>query len=147
MKHNKYLKEIGIEWYDLPGTYQDGNENKEEINDTAAGDCRNQEDNEGFCGYEFFNLDYTLNLFIYSKLCYFREYIADLATPGCLISHSTDRNNDDQQKDNKLWKKILDEMIDGFKVALIGDLSDSEVRYKITHARRLLAEYWDCLWY
>ena len=147
MKNNKYLKELGLEWYDLPGTYQDGNENIKEICETAAGDCRNQEDEEGFCGYEFFNLDYTLSLYIYSKLCYFREYIAILCTPGCFISRLGDRTEEEQQKDSQLWLKVLDEMIEGFKLAISGEIDNSENRYKIIHARRLLAEYWDCLWY
>lgn len=147
MKNNKYLKELGLEWYDLPGNYKEKLETNEQLCDRPGADCRNQEDKEGFCEREFFNLDYTLSLYIYSKLCYFREYIADIAIPGCLISHSLERNEENQQKDSELWKKILDEIIEGFKLSIIGDVSDSEVRYKITHARRLLAEYWDCLWY
>lgn len=147
MKNNKYLKELGFEWYDLPGNYQKKLEYNKWLGDRPAADCRNKEDKEGFCEYEFFSLDNTLNLFIYSKLCYFREYIADIATPGCFITNLGQQTEESREKDSQLWKKVLDEMIEGFKLALVGDVSDSEVRYKITHARRLLAEYWDCLWF
>ena len=141
MKINKYLKELGLKWSDLPGNYSE-KLNKRGI-DAPAADIRNKEDKEGFCDYEFFSLDYSLNLIIYSKLCYFREHYAVYGVPSCCCS--SELNN--REKDHQLWFKILDEIIEGFKLAIIGDRGDSEVRYKITHARRLLAEYWDCLWY
>ena len=97
--------------------------------------------------YEFFNLGYTLDLYIYSKLCYFREYIAVICTPGRFISKLGDRSNKDQEKDNELWLSVLDQIIEGFKLSIAGDLNEAEDRYKIVSARQLLAEYWDCLWF
>lgn len=147
MKNNKYLKELGLEWYDLPGNYKKKLENNRWLGDRPAADCRNKEDKEGFCEYEFFNLGYTLDLYIYSKLCYFREYIAVICTPGRFISKLGDRSNKDQEKDNELWLSVLDQMIEGFKLSIAGDLNEAEDRYKIVRARQLLAEYWDCLWF
>ena len=147
MKNNKYLRELGLEWYDLPGNYKKKLENNRWLGDRAAADCRNKEDKEGFCEREFFNLDYTINLYIYSKLCYFREYIADICTPGRFTSYLGKETKASQQKDNKLWLDTLDQIIEGFKLAIVGELSNSEHRYKINRARFLLAEYWDCLWY
>lgn len=147
MKINKYLKEIGIEWYDLPGVYKEELHNDNELCDCPAADCRNEEDEEGFCEYEFFNLDHTLDLFIYPRLCYFREYIAPLAIPSCFISSNRENEEEGRDLDHELWLKVLDEMIEGFKLALVGDEFNAEVRYKVQHAKRLLAEYWHCLWY
>lgn len=146
MKINKYLKELGFEWYDLPGTYQEGNENIKEISETAAGDCRNWESEEGFCGYEFFNLDFTLSLFIYSKLCFFREFCADYGTPSCICYHAV--TEEEHENAHKFWLNILDEMIEGFKLSIAPGAANNGINnYKVNHARRLLAEYWDCLWY
>jgi hypothetical protein len=146
MKNNKYLKELGLEWYDLPGNYKKKLENNRWLGDRPAADCRNKEDEEGFCEYEFFNLGYTFDLFVYSKLCYFREYIAHICTPGRFITNLGCGTKESQEKDTKIWLGMLDDMIEGFKLSIVGE-NDSETRYKIIRARQLLAEYWDCLWF
>lgn len=149
MKINKYLEELGLTQMDMPGYY-----NPEEINEKTEGlpgaDCRNQEDEQGFCSYEFFNLDYTLDLFVYSKLCYYREHIAELATPGRLCANFSSEKSEEQEKmPQKLWLEILDQIIEGFKIAIVGLTEGQEGidQFKIDRARHLLAEYWDCLWY
>lgn len=149
MKINKYLEELGLIQMDMPGYY-----NPEEINEENKGlpgaDCRNQEDEQGFCSYEFFNLDYTLNLFVYSKLCYYREHIAELVTPGRFCANFSSEKSEEQEKmPQKLWLEILDQIIEGFKIAIVGLTEGQEGidQFKIDRARHLLAEYWDCLWY
>ena len=58
MKINKYLKELGLEQKDMPGYYNPN------LKDSSAGsDIRNKEDEEGFCDYEFFSLDYSMALY------------------------------------------------------------------------------------
>ena len=54
MKINKYLKELGLTEYDLPGNYYPDLKLEE---GAVAADIRNKEDEEGFCSYEFFSLD------------------------------------------------------------------------------------------
>lgn len=148
MKINKYLKELGYKQEDMPGYYD------EKFEDAAAADPRNKEDAEGFCGYEFFSLDHTLSLFIYSKLCYFREHIADLVTPGCLCSYSSNSLSEEEKNKAKdeahqKWLSIVDKMILAFKIKLIGARDgyegvDSEI---CREGMQLFIEYYDCLWY
>lgn len=152
MKINKYLKELGLNWYDLPGNYDKKLEEKKP--DVAAADCRNKEDEEGFCSYEFFSLDYTLSLFIYSKLCYFREHIADMAIPGRLASsHSYSLNEEERQKQSaaahKKWLEIVDKMIEAFKIQIIGERKGYEGidKEKQREGMQLFIEYYNCLWY
>ena len=112
MKLNRYLEELGLTWYDLPGNYVEKTSFKERLKrriykikrgfcfmfsaledkapdyhdtwEAQAFDKRNKEDSEGFCGYEFFSLDYSMALYIYPRLCKFREDYAHYGTPGCL---------------------------------------------------------------
>lgn len=149
MKLNKYLKELDLEQEDLPNYYNPKLDISEDCRPGA--DPRNEEDEEGFSGYEFFNLDRTLNLFVYSKLCYYREHIADLVTPGELTSlgYKVDDLEEQREAPHKLWLQILDEIIEGFKISIVGyqDGMEGIEAFKVKKARHLLAEYWDCLWY
>ena len=61
VKYNKYLKELGLNKNDYPFNIVEGDE-------------RYFEDEDGFKNSEFFSLDYSLSLYIYSQLCYFREH-------------------------------------------------------------------------
>ena len=65
---NKYLKEIGID----ENYWLFANKKIDE---------RTLPDEEGFVPAEFFNLDTSLALYIYSHLCYFKEHISHIATP------------------------------------------------------------------
>jgi len=148
MKINKYLKKLGLKQYDMPGYYDEKLENHPHLCDTPGADIRNKEDKEGFCGYEFFNLGDTLDLYIYSKLCWFREHCADIVTPGCFCSYHT-QSEKQRQMSHKAWLKTLDEIIEGFRISIVGFTEGQEgiEKLKIQKARHLLAEFWDCLWY
>ena len=145
MKMNRYLKEIGYDERDLIGSYKSGNEKIGWYDGYAIADCRNQEDEEGFIPYEFFSLDHTFDLFIFSKMSYFREHIAPLTTPGCLLNIE-DRDKHDEAG-HQLWLDIIDKIVEGFRLALVSDLSSGEDRFKIEEARRLFITYYDCFWY
>ena len=68
---NKYIKELG---------YDDNfflfNKKRGEV------DERYKPNEEGFIEAEFFNLDTTLALIIYSYLCYFKDNYSHFAIPG-----------------------------------------------------------------
>ena len=151
MKINKYLKELGLDWYDLPGNYDKKLE--EEKPGVAAADCRNKEDEEGVCNYEFFSLGYTLSLFIYSKLCYFREHIADIVTPGCLTSCYNYSNEEERKKQSaaahQKWLEIVDKIIEAFKLQITGEREGYEGIDRETQREgmQLFIEYYNCLWY
>lgn len=154
MKLNKYLKELGLNEYDLPGYYNEQLENNEETVDVAGADIRNKEDEEGFCEYEFFNLDRTLSLYIYSKLCYFKEHIADIATPGCLCSFDTtgmtqEEREESQKQAHDKWMSILDKMILAFKLQIVGTTDGREgLDYAdIREGMHLFVDYYSCLWF
>ena len=159
MKTNKYLRELGYEWYDMPGSYIDENTAKKLGNDNKtsgclASDCRNEEDEEGFCDYEFFNLDNTLSLYIYSKMCYFRDNIANICTPGCLSSFNTstlDKKEKEKisKEGHKKWLEIINKICEAFKLKITGERKgyegiDGET---IREGMQLFIEYYDCLWY
>lgn len=154
MKINKYLKELGLDWYDLPGNYDEKLINDEKLCDKPAADCRNQEDEEGFCDYEFFSLDHTLSLIIYSKLCYFREYIADIGTPGCLCPiHDYHLPQEEKEKRSQAahekWLSIVDKMIKAFKIQIQGEREGYEGidREAVREGMQLFIEYYHCLWF
>lgn len=151
MKLNKYLKKLGLTQMDMPNYYNKNLANKKGYEDKPGADLRNRENKEGFSIYEFFNLDRTLDLIVYSKLCYYREHIADLVTPGHLTPCGFGGNLTEEQKEapHKLWLQIIDEMIEGFRISIVGarDNYEGVDTYKVRRARQLLAENWDCLWY
>lgn len=154
MKINKYLKELGLEWYDMPGVYDEKLSKSDEFDSAAAADPRNEYDEEGFCGYEFFSLDYTLSLYIYSKLCYFREHIANFGTPGCLTPHNNwNSTEEEREKRSKAahdkWLSILDKIILAFRIKIEGPREGYEGidRERVREGMQLFVEYYDCLWY
>lgn len=154
MKLNKYLKELGLEWYDLPGVYDETLQKDEKMCDVDAADPRNKEDEEGFCGREFFSLDYTLSLFIYSRLCYFREHIGPIATPGCLTSLRADNLSKEEREKaheeaHKKWEEILDKMVLAFRLQIEGFDEGYEgiQREQVREGMQLFIEYYDALWY
>ena len=73
INYNHYLKEIGIKNNEYPFLY-------------GQSDCvepsRWEPDEEGFIAAEFWSLDYVMACYIYSHLCYFRDY--------CLYSYPSD---------------------------------------------------------
>ena len=94
---NKYLKELGID------------ENYWLFRDKQLNDNRYKPDEDGFIPAEFWNLDSTLAMYIYSHLCYFRD--------NCNVGHP---GNMSEEK----WNKILDDMIIAFKLLIEKDETD-----------------------
>ena len=141
MKLNKYLKDLGLRWCDLPGNYD------ETINEyCAAIDPRNQEEEDGLCEYEFFSLDYSMALYIYPRLCRFREEYASYGTPSCFCY---DRKGRHIKNGNRKWLRTLDKMILAFKYII---KKPDDVDYKkadkvITRGLALFAKYYCNLWY
>ena len=123
---NKYLKELGID------------ENYWLFRDKQLNDNRYKPDEDGFIPAEFWNLDSTLAMYIYSHLCYFRD--------NCNVGHP---GNISEEK----WNKILDDMITAFKLLIEKDETDyhsiesKSRRKKIRYGLRLFIKYLYDLWY
>lgn len=118
---NKYLKEIGIDenyW----------------LFDKKSGDSRLKPNKDGFVPAEFWNLDHTLAMFIYSHLCYFRDN-CNVGIPSGFTKES--------------WDKTLDDMIRGFKLLLTTDeYKRTKTQNKhIKYGLRLFVKYMGALWY
>ena len=123
---NKYLKELGID------------ENYWLFRDKQLNDNRYKPDEDGFIRAEFWNLDSTLAMYIYSHLCYFRD--------NCNVGHP---GNMSEEK----WNKILDDMITAFKLLIEKDETDyhsiesKNRQKKIRYGLRLFIKYLYDLWY
>ena len=135
LKPNKYLKELGID------------ENYWLFDKDNQDDPRYVPDEEGFVDAEHFSLDTSLSLYIYSQLCYFREYCADCGTP-CGMTHEQ-------------WIRIVDAMIEAFKLMIVEEdysdrwlLSKKEQHHlsknkqkKINFGLKMFIKYYHNLWY
>ena len=123
---NKYLKELGID------------ENYWLFRDKQLNDNRYKPDEDGFIPAEFWNLDSTLAMYIYSHLCYFRD--------NCNVGHP---GNMSEEK----WNKILDDMITAFKLLIEKDETDyhsiesKNRQKKIGYGLKLFIKYLYDLWY
>lgn len=123
---NKYLKELGID------------ENYWLFRDRQLNDNRYKPDEDGFIPAEFWNLDSTLAMYIYSHLCYFRD--------NCNVGHP---GNMSEEK----WNKILDDMIIAFKLLIEKDetgyhsIESKNRQKKIRYGLRLFIKYLYDLWY
>ena len=123
---NKYLKELGID------------ENYWLFRDKQLNDNRYKPDEDGFIPAEFWNLDSTLAMYIYSHLCYFRD--------NCNVGHP---GNMSEEK----WNKILDDMITAFKLLIEKDETDyhsiesKNRQKKIRYGLRLFIKSLYDLWY
>ena len=133
LKPNKYLRELGID------------ENYWLFNKDNQEDPRYIPDEDGFVDAEHFNLDTTLSLYIYSQLCYFRDYPMTCVTPMGMT--------------HEQWEEIVNSMITAFKLMIVADneswrLTDKERKYhsknrnkKINHGLRMFIKYYHNLWY
>lgn len=133
LKPNKYLKEIGID------------ENYWLFNKDNQDDNRYVPDEDGFVDAEHFSLDTTLSLYIYSQLCYFRDYCMDCSTPVGL--------------EHEQWQGIVNSMIEAFKLMIVEDkeswIGTRKEQYyrsknrnkKINHGLRMFIKYYHSLWY
>ena len=122
---NKYLREIGIdENYWLFKKNQN--------------DSRYEPDEEGFIPAEYFNLDTTLAMIIYSSLRYFKDY-CNHGYPGYMTQ--------------KQWDKCLDDMITAFKLLItiekdnLTKTQSKNKEKKIKYGLRLFAKHFNNLWY
>lgn len=133
LKPNKYLRELGID------------ENYWLFNKSNQDDSRYVPDEDGFVDAEHFNLDTTLSLYIYSQLCYFRDYPMTCGTPVGMT--------------HEQWEGIVNSMIEAFKLMIVEDneswtLTEKERKYhsknrskKINHGLRMFIKYYHNLWY
>lgn len=140
MKINKYLKELGLTQNDMPGYYD-----PELKGDCPAADERNKENEEGFCLYEFFSLDYSMALYIYPRLCEFKDKYASIATPAFFCY----RNGKEVKDGNKKWLKTLDKIILAFQYIIKApeDVDYKRVNKVIARGLALFAQHYTNLWY
>lgn len=127
LKPNKYLREIGID------------ENFWLFKDAKSGDDRYKPDEDGFVDAEFWNLDSTFAMYIYSHLCYFKEH--------CNVGHP-------ENMTWKQWNKCLDDMITAFRLLVEEDkitdyksVQSKNREKKINYGLRLFAKHMRSLWY
>ena len=127
LKPNKYLREIGID------------ENFWLFKDAKSGDNRYKPDEDGFVNAEFWNLDSTFAMYIYSHLCYFKEH--------CNVGHPGNMTW-------KQWNKCLDDMITAFRLLVEEDkitdyksVQSKNREKKINYGLRLFAKHMRSLWY
>lgn len=133
VNYNHYLKELGIKETDYPF-------NKEDVVEPS----RYLPDEEGFVPAEFFSLDYSMALYIYSHLCYFRD--------NCLVGYPAGMTFEK-------WENILDTMIEAFKLIIVKDDKETKLydeafkeyskrkQRKIRQGLRYFGKYFYCLWY
>ena len=134
VRFNKYLERLGLKETDYPFNVVEGDE-------------RYLEDEDGFRDCEFFSLDYSLSLYIYSQLCYFKEH--------CLYGVPCEFEPED-------WEAIIDKMIEAFKLIITEAQVPSETMHlsrkqkiiesknrekKIKYGLRLFVKYFRHLWY
>ena len=126
LKPNKYLREIGID------------ENFWLFKDAKSGDDRYKPAEDGFVNAEFWNLDSTFAMYIYSHLCYFKEH--------CNVGHPGNMTW-------KQWNKCLDDMITAFKLLIekenynLTKIQSKNKEKKIKYGLRLFAKHFNNLWY
>ena len=127
LKPNKYPREVGID------------ENFWLFKDAKSGDDRYKPDEDGFVNAEFWNLDSTFAMYIYSHLCYFKEH--------CNVGHPGNMTW-------KQWNKCLDDMITAFRLLVEEDkitdyksVQSKNREKKINYGLRLFAKHMRSLWY
>lgn len=128
LNYNHYLKELGIKSTDFP---------------FEKSDDRYYPDKEGFVPAEFFNLDTTFSMYIYSHLSYFRDHCM-YGCPGNMTFEQ--------------WEKIIDDMITAFRLLLTeeesysiwddeGKKQSKRRQRKINKGMRYFIKYYNHLWY
>lgn len=179
MKLNKYLKELGLTWEDLPGNYipktafrarlkrrwykikcgicysfsalEDYAPEYNAYFNKPAFEKSNKENNEGFCRYEFFSLDYSLALYIYPRLCEFKEKYAKYGTPCYFCFDENGKQYPEEYDSNGKWLEVLDKMILAFKLIIKDDAETIEEDEKneklIKEGLDLFAKYYRSLWW
>lgn len=122
LNYNHYLAELGIKPTDFPFY--------------SWGDYRYEVNEEGFRSSDFFSLDYSLACYIYSHLCYFRDY--------CMVGHPGSITMEE-------WTKIINHMVRGFKLYIIQDYrpkrNTKTYNKKIKKGFELFIKWFGALWY
>ena len=140
MKINKYLKEIGYKDWD----------------DEMLSDPRSEPDDDGFIEIDFFNLDHTISVYLFSQLSYFRDNCID-CIPGQILKEMynyspfgcEELTNKQVKKAMIKWKQIINDMIEGFKLSFMinrWDKTEEEIE-KINKGLELFVKYHNCLWW
>ena len=130
----KYIEDSGIKFEDTPQGML-SNDKREEI-------WKEQREIYGFDTRETWNLDYTIKLFLYERLCMYNE-INCIDTTFHKIEYDGEIVN---------FQDALDKMIEGLKLDLILDEYDKkrkepDTEKKINDVFPLLAEFIYCLWW
>lgn len=113
MKFNHYYEELGLTEYNFP--------------------FEKDEDKEGFSETEFFNLDYSLALYIYGRLRYFQDH--------CLVGSPSYMTFEQ-------WSDIINKIIKGFYLYLTEDYKLSKNKEKqMKYGMKLFIKYFPGLWY
>jgi len=121
---NKYLREVGID------------ENYWLFK--SQNDTRYKPDEEGFIAAEYWNLDATLAMIIYSSLRYFKDH-CNYGCPGCMTKEQ--------------WDKCLNDMIIAFELLVkkenynLTKMQSKNQEKKIKYGLRLFAKHFNNLWY
>ena len=121
---NKYLREVGID----ENYWLFKNQN----------DAKYKPDEEGFIAAEYWNLDATLAMIIYSSLRYFKDH-CNYVHPGGMTQEQ--------------WDKCLDDMITAFKLLVekenynLTKKQSKNKEKKIKYGLRLFAKHFNNLWY
>lgn len=89
---------------------------------------------EKFDEKDFYSLDVTLDMILYSYLSHFR---AEYAETGVPCGYTTEEE----------WFQDLDTVLAGLKLALTKDTLTEEERKIVYDARILLVNIWQCLWF
>ena len=92
-----------------------------------------------------------LALYIYPRLCKFRDEYAHYGTPGCLCHDENGKQLPGDEGHIK-WMEILDKMILAFRYIIVEpswkDTDElREIQAKIDEGMHLFADYYQCLWY
>lgn len=149
---NKYIRELGWDEHTWPFNEILHNELLKVEDKKYDKRYIDGEYEEGFIDAEFFSLDVTLRLEIYSRLCYFRDHCVN-GCPGYFESKYGDNAFDK-------WKEIIDAMILSFKLQLEDDheimkgktkreqhIISKNRQKKIEYGKRLFIKYLDNLWW
>lgn len=121
---NKYLREVGID------------ENYWLFK--SQNDARYEPDEEGFIAAEYWNLDATLAMIIYSSLRYFKDH-CNYVHPGGMTQEQ--------------WDRYLNDMIVAFELLVkkenynLTKIQSKNKEKKIKYGLRLFAKYFNSLWY
>lgn len=119
---SKYLSDLGMEESDLPcGWNPDDNRQPEWEKERVT---------YGFDERETWSLDFSLGVWLYPRLCFFKEQGQGYPCGLTL----------------KKWNNILDDMIDGFKEVATKELFERD-NDKIEKAYKLLSKHYSDLWW